>query len=80
MSHTAAASSRPAASNSAAASGAVGSEEVGSEEVEEFVQEHPRLVRFARIGWVSKGIVYALVGVLALTVAFADRGSDDSRG
>ena len=54
------------------------SSEVGSEKVEEFVQEHPRLVRFARIGWVSKGIVYALVGVLALTVAFA-AGSDDSR-
>ena len=41
--------------------------EVGSDQVEEFVHEHPGLVRFARIGWVSKGIVYALVGVLALT-------------
>jgi hypothetical protein len=48
------------------------SDEVGSEEVEEFVREHPTLVRFARIGWISKGVVYALVGVLALTIARAD--------
>ena len=50
---------------------AAASSEVGSDQVEEFVHEHPRLVKFARIGWVSKGIVYALVGVLALTIAFA---------
>ena len=58
--------------HAAAASSGVSEDEVGSEEVEEFVHEHPRLVRFARIGWVSKGVVYALVGVLALTVAFRD--------
>ena len=51
------------------------SSKVGSEHVEEFVQEHPRLVMFARIGWVSKGVVYALAGVLALTIAFAGEGA-----
>jgi hypothetical protein len=50
------------------------SDEVGSDEVQQFVREHPTLVTCARIGWVSKGIVYGLVGVLALTIALADRG------
>ena len=49
-------------------------EEVGSDELQEFVREHRSLVTFARVGWVSKGIVYALVGVLALTIALADEG------
>jgi hypothetical protein len=37
------------------------------------VREHPTVVALGRIGWVSKGIVYGLVGVLALTIVFGDR-------
>src|SRR5215203_5070451 len=59
---------------------ATASTDVGSEEVEEFVREHPRLVKFARIGWISKGIVYTLVGVLALTVAFTEPGQASPEG
>ena len=69
MSHTA---SSPA--------GAVGSDDVGSDEVQEFVAEHPNLVRFSRVGWVAKGIVYSLVGVLALTVAVGGRNDTTPEG
>ena len=42
--------------------------DVGVERAEEFAREHPGLVKFARIGWVAKGIVYGLTGVLALLI------------
>lgn len=49
------------------------SADVGSDEVQELVREHPTIVGLGRIGWVSKGIVYGIVGVLALTIVFGDR-------
>ncbi len=45
-------------------------DEVGSEQAEKFAREHPGLVKFGRVGWVAKGIVYALTGFLALLIAF----------
>ena len=41
---------------------------------------HPAVIAMARLGWVAKGIVYGLVGVLAVPIAFeglrADRVGD----
>lgn len=45
-----------------------GSGDVGIERAEEFAREHPGLVRFARVGWLAKGLVYSLTGVLALLI------------
>ncbi len=45
-------------------------DEVGSEHAEEFARKHPGLVKFGRIGWIAKGVVYALTGFLALLIAF----------
>jgi len=42
--------------------------DVGVERAEEFAREHPGLVKFARIGWVAKGVVYGLTGVLGLLI------------
>jgi hypothetical protein len=41
---------------------------VGSDTAEAFLRRHPWVVGVGRIGWLAKGIVYALTGVLALTV------------
>jgi hypothetical protein len=41
----------------------------GSETVEELARKHPSLVVLARTGWFAKGVVYALVGVLAFKIA-----------
>lgn len=43
--------------------------DVGSDTAGAFVRRHPELVTLGRIGWVAKGIVYALTGVLAITIA-----------
>jgi len=45
-------------------------DEVGLEHAEEFARTHPGLVKFGRIGWVAKGVVYARTGFLALLIAF----------
>lgn len=42
--------------------------QVGSDRAEEFLRRHPWLVTLGRIGWVAKGAVYVLTGVLALNV------------
>ncbi|HSP26904.1 MAG TPA: DUF1206 domain-containing protein [Ilumatobacteraceae bacterium] len=52
--------------------------DVGVERAEEFAREHPAIVKFGRIGWVAKGIVYALVGVLSLIVGVSASRSDSS--
>jgi hypothetical protein len=56
--------------------------DVGVERAEEFAREHPAMVRFGRIGWVAKGVVYALVGVLSLVVGVnaRDAGGDAAAG
>ncbi len=55
-----------------------GSDDVGSDEVSDFLSEHPALVKFGRVGWVSKGIVYTLVGLLAFSIAFGEQGGTES--
>lgn len=56
--------------------------DVGVERAEEFAREHPAIVKFGRIGWVAKGIVYSLVGVLSLLVGVnaRDAGGDATSG
>jgi hypothetical protein len=53
----------------------VGDGRPGVDSVEEAARENPALVAIARIGWVAKGLVYALVGALAMPIAF-----DSARG
>lgn len=48
---------------------------VGVQHAAEFARRHPGLVKLGRVGWVAKGIVYALTGFLALLIAF---GSDSA--
>lgn len=50
--------------------------DVGVERAEEFAREHPAVVKFGRVGWLAKGIVYSLTGVLALLIGI--RASDGS--
>jgi hypothetical protein len=53
--------------------------EVGSNQAEAFVRRHPWVITFGRVGWVAKGVVYTLTGLLALKVG-TDQigGSQDS--
>lgn len=48
----------------------------GSDRVAEVAREHPSLVALARTGWVAKGVVYGLVGVLAVPIALSGFDSD----
>jgi hypothetical protein len=41
----------------------------GSETIEEFARDHRSIVVLARAGWFAKGVVYALVGILAFKIA-----------
>lgn len=54
-------------------------DDVGSDAAEEFVEQHPGIVKFARIGWAAKGVVYVLTGLLAFTIA-ADSGNSQQSG
>ena len=49
-------------------------DDVGSDAAERFVRRHPGVVRFARVGWAAKGVVYLLTGILAFTVAANPHG------
>jgi hypothetical protein len=51
--------------------------ETGSQAVEDLARRHPSMVSVARIGWVAKGVVYGLLGLLALPIAFQGAGGDD---
>jgi hypothetical protein len=51
--------------------------ETGSRAVETLARRHSSLVSVARVGWVAKGVVYILLGVLALPIAFQGPGHDD---
>jgi hypothetical protein len=53
-------------------------DDVGSESVERFVQRHPWVVKYARVGWAAKGVVYLLTGFLAFTVAADPHSSAES--
>lgn len=52
-----------------------------SHDVEDIARRHPGLVALCRAGWFAKGVVYALLGVLAVPIAWrgltGDGGSDD---
>lgn len=50
-----------------------------SERVQETAHHHPALVTAGRFGWVAKGIVYAMVGVLAVPIAIDGLRSDRAR-
>jgi hypothetical protein len=50
--------------------GTEGDGRTGVDGVEELAREHPGVVTVARTGWVAKGLVYGLVGVLAMPIAF----------
>ena len=41
-----------------------------SRRVQRLACRHPAVLALARLGWVAKGIVYELVGVLAVPIAF----------
>jgi len=51
----------------------------GVDAIEDLARQHPALVVVARTGWVAKGLVYGLVGVLILPIAF-DRGGKGNAG
>ena len=51
--------------------------ETGSETIERYAREHPGIVSLARLGWVAKGAVYLLLGVLAIPIAREAQGQDD---
>jgi hypothetical protein len=52
-----------------------GSDNLGSDGAAAFVRRHPWVVTLGRVGWVAKGVVYALTGVLALTLATDNIGA-----
>ena len=51
-----------------------------SRDVAQLAHRHPAVISMARLGWVAKGIVYGLVGVLAVPIAIQglrdDRAAD----
>ncbi len=49
----------------------------GSDDVQRLAREHPGVVTVAKVGWVAKGIVYALLGFLAVPIALHGSGADD---
>ena len=54
--------------------------ETGSRKVEAIAQRHPGLVALARLGWVAKGVVYLLVGLLAVPIAIDGLRGDSASG
>jgi Domain of Unknown Function (DUF1206) len=50
-----------------------------SRRVEKATDRHPALVTAGRFGWVAKGVVYGLVGVLAVRIAIQGLESDQAR-
>jgi hypothetical protein len=50
-----------------------------SRRVEQTADRHPGLVTTARLGWVAKGVVYGLVGVLAVRIALLGLEKDQVR-
>jgi Domain of Unknown Function (DUF1206) len=54
-------------------------EETGSRKVEQLAYRHPAVVTVSRLGWVAKGVVYGLVGVLAIPIAIKGLQADRAR-
>jgi hypothetical protein len=55
-------------------------DDIGSEEARQFAAQHPGLVKFARIGWVAKGVVYSLIGVLSMLIGLEAARNDGATG
>ncbi|MAT03843.1 MAG: hypothetical protein CL424_02210 [Acidimicrobiaceae bacterium] len=53
-------------------------DDVGSDAAEDFIERHPGVVKFARVGWAAKGVVYLLTGFLAFTIAADPHGGGSS--
>lgn len=53
-------------------------ERSGSEKLAELAHEHPELVTIAKVGWVAKGVVYGLVGILAVPIVVDGLSGDSS--
>ena len=53
--------------------------EVTSGRVEHLAHRHPVVIALARFGWVAKGIVYGLIGVLAVPIAIEGLRADRAR-
>ena len=51
--------------------------ETGSQTVQQVAQRHPGIVTVGRLGWVAKGVVYTVVGVLAIPIAL--QGGPEAR-
>lgn len=52
--------------------------DAGSDAAEQFIRRHPGLVKFAKVGWAAKGVVYLLTGILAFAVAANPHGGGGS--
>lgn len=52
-------------------------DDVGSDAAEDFIERHPSVIKFARIGWAAKGVVYLVTGVLAFTIVADPFGSQN---
>jgi hypothetical protein len=52
----------------------------GSDRAAQLAHDHPSLVTVARAGWIAKGIVYGLVGVLAVPIALSGLGEGEGTG
>ena len=55
-----------------------GVDEQVADQVEEVTEEHPHLENVLRVGWASKGVVYLLMGVLALSIARHQPSEEDA--
>ena len=51
--------------------------ESGSQAIEDLAERHPALVSTARAGWVAKGVVYILLGVIAVPIALQGAGGQN---
>jgi Domain of Unknown Function (DUF1206) len=52
--------------------------ETGSRAVEDLARRHPGVVTVARLGWIAKGVVYGILGILAVSIALDGTGSERS--
>ncbi len=52
----------------------------GSDKLSEFTRSHPSLVALGRAGSVAKGVVYGVVGILAIPIAINGLDTDRSAG
>jgi hypothetical protein len=51
--------------------------ETGSETVERVARRNPWVIALGRTGWVAKGVVYLMLGILAVPIAFEASGVDN---